>query len=148
MIQGRFGDTSGRPYFEGRLLFPNLGLSGDISFIYDTGADTSILMPIDALRLGVDYLSLTEGEKCYGIGGESEQFVEPAMLVFTDPGVCLHVYFLDLSIAAPNPEISDFPSLLGRDVIDNWAVTYNKHNAGLTADVVNSDMQLPLSAQS
>jgi hypothetical protein len=36
MIEGRFGDTSGRPYIEGRLSLPRLGVVGDISFIFDT----------------------------------------------------------------------------------------------------------------
>lgn len=39
MLRGRFGDTSGRPYLEGRLFLPRLKLQGDISFIVDTGAE-------------------------------------------------------------------------------------------------------------
>jgi hypothetical protein len=31
MITGRFGDTSGRPFVEGRLFLPRLGISGDVS---------------------------------------------------------------------------------------------------------------------
>lgn len=148
MIQGRFGNTSGRPYFEGRLSFPDLGLTGDISFIFDTGADTSVLMPVDAQRLGLDHATLTEAGYCYGIGGACKQFIEPAMLAFTDPKTCVHVYFLNMRIAEPTPEIEEFPSLLGRDVIDHWSTTYNKHNAGLTAEVIHSDMEFPLDAVS
>jgi len=70
--------------------------------------------------------------------------LEPAILAFTDPGVCLYVYNFSVRIAAHTPEIADIPSLLGRDIIDQWAVTYDKFNAGLTAEVVQSDMQFPL----
>ena len=34
---------------------PGLGKSGNVSFIFDTGADTSLLMPLDAQRMGIDY---------------------------------------------------------------------------------------------
>ena len=53
MLQGRFGDTSGRPYMEGHVLLPRLGWRGYVSFIFDTGADTSLLMPLDARRMGI-----------------------------------------------------------------------------------------------
>ncbi|MXZ46889.1 MAG: hypothetical protein F4Z08_07880 [Chloroflexi bacterium] len=45
MIEGRFGDTSGRPYVEGRVYFARFDLEGDISFLVDTGADASLLNP-------------------------------------------------------------------------------------------------------
>ena len=144
MIQGRFGNTSGRPYIEARLAFPRLNISGDISFIFDTGADSSLLMPIDSGRLGVDFSRLTTTTESRGIGGLSKQFLEPAILAFTHPGVCLHVYFLSLRIATPTPDIADIPSLLGRDIIDRWAITYDKQNTGLTAEVIQSDMQFLL----
>jgi len=71
MLQGRFGNTSGRPYIEGRLSFPRLGIAGDISFLMDTGADTSVIMPIDSGRMGVDVNQLTTTTESYGIGGVS-----------------------------------------------------------------------------
>jgi hypothetical protein len=37
MLTGRFGDTTGRSYIEGRLSLPRLTISDDISFIIDTG---------------------------------------------------------------------------------------------------------------
>ena len=69
MLRGRFGDTSGRPYMEGHVLLPRLGLSGNVSFIFDTGADTSLLMPLDAQRMGIDYGLLGNELSTLGIGG-------------------------------------------------------------------------------
>ena len=40
---------------EGHVLLPRLGKRGNVSFIFDTGADTSLLMPLDAQRMGIDY---------------------------------------------------------------------------------------------
>ena len=61
---------------EGYVLLPRLGWNGNVSFILDTGADTSLLMPLDAQRMGVDY-GLFENEiSTLGIGGASENFAE------------------------------------------------------------------------
>lgn len=144
MLIGRFGNTSGRPYFEGRLSIPRLNVVADISFIFDTGADTSLLMPLDSRRMGIDFGELASTADSCGIGGLSKQFVEPAILAFTEAKVCLHLYFLQLRIAAQTPDINTIPSLLGRDIIDHWAITYDKSNAGLTAEINYSDMQFPI----
>lgn len=118
MLRGRFGDTSGRPYIEGRLLLPGNKISADVSFIVDTGADNSLLMPLDAVRIGVDYGKLTGSTESVGIGGITNNFVEPAVVIFSEPRQCLYVYRIDLQIASPVPDIMDIPSLLGRDILD------------------------------
>ncbi len=46
MLIGRFGHTSGRPYFEARVVLPHLNVAGNVSFLLDTGADKSLLMPL------------------------------------------------------------------------------------------------------
>ena len=79
MITGRFGDTSGRPFIEARLYLPRLNLSGDVSFLLDTGADASILMPADARRLGVPFNQLEGDNECGGLGGTVHCFVERAL---------------------------------------------------------------------
>lgn len=43
MLRGRFGDTTGAPYIEGRLILTRLNLTADISFLVDTGADYTVL---------------------------------------------------------------------------------------------------------
>ena len=48
MLHGRFGESSGRPYISARVFIPRLGLAGTVSFIFDTGADSSVLMPAEA----------------------------------------------------------------------------------------------------
>ncbi len=123
MLLGRFGDTTGRPYIEGRLLIPRLNLRGDFSFLVDTGADRSYLMPGDAAVLGLDH-GLMQGQvQSTGIGGTVTDFEEPAVLVFADGGR-VYAYDIALAIARPTPAGLSVPSLLGRDILDQWHMRY------------------------
>ena len=82
MLRGRFGNTSGRPHIEGTVIIPRLSLGGNVSFIFDTGADDSFLMPIDAQRINVDYSQLKDPIRSSGIGGASASFTEYALVIF------------------------------------------------------------------
>ena len=59
MIEGRFGNTSGRPYIEAHIDIPSLKISGSVSFLVDTGSDCTVLMQLDAARLKIDYTPFT-----------------------------------------------------------------------------------------
>ena len=113
MLHGRFGNTTGRPYIEARLAIPRLQVAGDISFIVDTGADKTVLMPLDASRLGVDYQKLDASVDSVGIGGYSKNYIEIAVLAFLEPNVKLYVYMQQIHISTPSPEIANIPSLFG-----------------------------------
>lgn len=147
MLRGRFGDTTGRPYIEGRLIVPGQGLSSNLSFLVDTGADRTMLMPADARQMGLDYGRLTRRTESVGIGGTSLNFVEQATLVFLEPERFLHVYFIDIRIAAPSPEIMDLPSLLGRDVLDRWRMTYDPEKGLLTFRVRSADQRIRIAGR-
>ena len=142
MLRGRFGDTTGRPYIEGRLIVPGQGLSSNLSFLVDTGADRTMLMPADARQMGLDYSQLTRRTESVGIGGASLNFVEQATLVFLEPERFLQVYVIDIRIAAPSLEIMDLPSLLGRDVLDRWRMTYDPQRGLLTFRVRTADQRI------
>ena len=144
MITGRFGDTSGRPFIEGRLYLPRLGIAGDISFLLDTGADASVLMPADSRRLKVPFHELNGDNPCGGIGGTVHCYVERAFLVFSDPGKALYAYELDMDIMPDDPQMEDVTSLLGRDVIDRWQITYDPERSKLTIIPRSADMTLPI----
>ena len=95
-------------------------------------------MPLDAQRIGINYTDLQESEQSLGIGGASLNFIEPAFLAFVGDGE-LYGYEIKLRICSPSDEIFTIPSLLGRDIIDRWRVTYDKPGLRLVAEVVNSD---------
>ena len=139
MLKGRFGDTTRRPYIEGRVIIPRLQCRANISFIVDTGADQTLLMPIDGIRIGIDYRQLTGEKETVGIGGITNNFTERGILVFAEPKRRLHFYAIELAIAPPAPDIMDIPSLLGRDILNNWQMVYNAQNSRLTFKVLSAD---------
>jgi hypothetical protein len=148
MLRGRFGNTSGRPFLEGRVALPRLGITGDISFLVDTGADHTVIMPIDAGRLAIPFNLLGNKVLSSGIGGSNSNFQEPAILVFSDIGVSLHAYFVDVWIADPTTTIPIIPSLLGRNLMNNWNVICAKPQDRLEAEVVFDDLRISLTPTS
>ena len=145
MLTGRFGGTTGRPYIEGRLFLPRLGIDGNISFLLDTGADSSILMPGDALRLKVPYDQLTGDSPAVGLGGEVHCYEENAVIAFSDPGRTVYAYQLDLDILPVDPTTMDFRSLLGRDILDRWRIVYDPSHHLLQATVRTADYKVDIS---
>ena len=82
MIVGRFDEQSGLPLIEGYLVLPRLQIFGYINFIMDTGADRTLLLPTDALSLGIDYEYFTATSNTIGIGGMAEVHEESVQLAF------------------------------------------------------------------
>jgi hypothetical protein len=123
---------------------PNLGVQADVSFIVDTGADRSVLMPGDAMRMGIDYRRLRNRTETVGIGGTSRGYQETALLAFAEPGKCVYVYQISLAVAQRRADLMDVPSLLGRDILDTWRMIYDPANGVLEFEVISSDHQLPL----
>lgn len=142
MLQGRFGDTSGRPYLSGRVIVPRLNVAGNVSFLFDTGADFTLLMPADAAIMNIDFNALQSPSSSFGIGGPAIAYVEPANVVFVSrDGDRLFGYNIQLYIQHPTVSAMRVPSLLGRDIIDRLRVTYNKSTNELLADIVSCDVE-------
>lgn len=129
---------------EGRLILSRLDLQSDISFLVDTGADQSMLHPLDGVRMGIDYTKLTDQDESIGVGGICRNFVEPALLVFSEPTKRLYVYSIRIAVCPPSPNIMNIPSLLGRDVIDRWHMSYAPAKGRLTFRVLGADVTIPL----
>ena len=146
MLHGRYGDTSGRPYLEGRLFLPRLGIQGDISFLVDTGADRTLLMVDDAQLLGIDYSKLKlSKQSSVGIGGVARHFVERGIVVFAEPGRYLYAYEIQIAIAQPEKSLKRVPSLLGRDIISRWQMIYAPRRSNLRFTVLSSDLKVRIS---
>ena len=152
MLNGRFGHRTGRPYVDGRVIFPRLGMRGDISLLVDTGADASLLSAADALNVGVEFHRLATRSEALGIGRVFvPTYTEPAVIVFSDPSAGIWAYRGHIEIVAPEPddctrrtadpeESPKMPSLLGREILDRWRMTYDPSHPVLTFDVVSSDL--------
>ena len=83
VIRGRF-DQQGRPYVQGWLILPRLNIQGDIEFLVDTGADSTIIHPSDGQRLRMPFEELQSEISSVGIGGSQPYFTEDAVLLFED----------------------------------------------------------------
>jgi hypothetical protein len=119
MLRGRFGNTTGAPYLEGHVSFPRFGARGLVSFLIDTGADGTVMMPADTKKLGVNFGSLRNPTTSEGIGGAANGFNEQAVLSFSDNHY-VYAYLITIEISSPTKNNHRFPSLLGRDLLDQW----------------------------
>lgn len=146
MIKGRFGNTSGRPYIDGYLEIPHLSVRGNISFVLDTGSDCTVLMPLDARRLKLNYTQLegSEQDESQGFGGKSIDFIVPAILMIREVGSTVHGYEVDLRVAEPKDGTEDIPSILGRDVLDHWRYTIDRQLSLIEATVKWSKQRFDL----
>ncbi len=144
-ITGRFRGARGRevPSVRARIILPSLGVEGDVTFLLDTGADVTLIMPKDAHRLGIAHASLeTSGGLVRGVGGASRLYRAEASLVFSDH-TNSYVYQTELAIVEPSEHAEALPSLLGRDILNRWLLRYEAPRNVLEADVATADLVLP-----
>lgn len=141
MLKGRFGDTSGRPFIEAKLYIPSLSVEVPVSFLVDTGADTTSLLPVDVELIGLDAskLPVLQGG-CVGIGGKTPCHEVEAVVVFSDD-IHIYAYEIDLTVIPPCEGLEDTPSLLGRDVLDNWSMLYDPVRGKLEFTVRKCDLK-------
>jgi predicted aspartyl protease len=131
MLEGRFGNTSGAPFFEGRIIFPRLGVRGLVSFLVDTGADATIITPLDGGKLGIDYSALRNPEASGGIGGAAKTFAEEAVLSFSDRRY-VYSYLISVRILEPRPYSRRYNSLLGRDILGSGNLVVDRPKRKVT----------------
>lgn len=124
MIRGYFlrAGRTGRPFVDASFEFPLLQTgSFEVPLLVDTGADRTILAPLDSMRLaqelGIDLGTLPKGLPSTGVGGQADTRVVETTLTldsFSMP--------LTLTIIEPVLPISLIPSLLGRDLLFRFAL--------------------------
>ena len=139
MIIGRF-DEYGRPFIRGRLFIPRLNVDSEIDFLLDTGADATCLHPVDLERIGIeaDFVPAGSVIEPSGIGGRGRYFEETAVLFFEDE-TALRLYAINLYVAEPDEDLEHLPSVLGRDVINRWSMTYDPANDRLEFTIRSAD---------
>lgn len=139
-LVGWVQDPHGCPYMEAYVRTPAGDRTSRISFLVDTGAETSFLMPMDARALGVDYERLTlSRDSTTGIGGEARYYQEQALVTFFD-SENVYLYELELEIAEPTEHNLGIPSLLGRDILSRWLLRYEAPRGVLSAEVDSADL--------
>ncbi len=148
MLTGVFREPKSAPYIKGVLNLPSLDFSATLDFHIDTGAVLTTLAPIDGDNNRLDY-SRVQGptEELYGFAGHGEVFLEQARLVFFGNE---RVYFHDLTVGVMKrpSEVDDaawnLPSVLGRDVLNNWQMLYNPSDQTLDITIIRSDNDLSI----
>lgn len=123
MIRGQF-DDQGRPYVQGWLILPRLNVQGEVEFLVDTGADSTIIHPPDGQKLGIPFGELWSGVVSVGIGGSHPYFSEDALLLFEDE-TRLRQYRCEVLISKPSDSPNSLPSLLGRSLLNHWRMVYD-----------------------
>ena len=127
---------------EGALGFPRLGIEHWMTFLVDTGCDTSTVMPADSNRMALPWPRLRMSGLAIGVGGAVREFSEPAALAFRDSDGGTYVYRLNISIMPPSTIMGDIPSLLGRDILNRWRMVYDPSIDELSFEVHTADRTL------
>ena len=114
--------------------------------IIDTGAERSVLMPVDARRMGLDRRRLQHRSNTLGIGGNAEGHDEFALIVIGDDdrGVVFG-FRVNLFVPADTEDMREIDgSVLGRDVLDRVRLTYDRRSGLLAFEVLDSDVAIPI----
>ena len=98
-------------------------------------------MPTDGITMKIDYQSCRRSPvPSIGIGGTAETYRERAVLLFPDHELrVVYAYRIDLSIIGPQSDIMGAPSLLGRDVLNQWRMDYSPPEGWLVFCVATAD---------
>ena len=115
MIRGYFSTqgTRRRPFMDAILQFPTLNeRSLDVKLLVDTGADRTILSPLDARRLArrfaLDLTTLPHGVPGTGVGGRSDTRTLETVLILDTFSLPISLTILD----PPPGSLPRIPSLL------------------------------------
>lgn len=124
MITGRFTDD-GLPMITCNVFLPRFDLRGRITFLIDTGSDTTILHSDAAAGLDCPFDLLNNPAEFISAGGALLYYMEPAVLSFDDSESGTREFELDISIAKPDPVTDGLDSLLGRDLLNQMRMDYD-----------------------
>ena len=124
MIVGYF-TSDGIPWVDCDLLLPRFGLKAPVTFLVDTGSDTTILHPADGRTLRCPFDLLENPAEFTGVGGTLRYYFEPAVLSFDDSDGGTREFEIDISIAKPDPLTDGLDSLLGRDLLNQMRMEYD-----------------------
>jgi len=109
-----------------------LGMRETIELLVDTGASRTTICDKDAIRLGIDFGKLEKlGEGMLGIGGSVDTYVlKDVKLVFRREDEKGYVENFEriyvLKHAVLDERIMRIPSILGRDILNKYALIYDK----------------------
>ncbi len=133
MIQGYFsqvGVATRRPFVDAVFHFNDWsGATLKIPLLVDTGADRTIIAPLDALKLdmeaGFRLDNLPKGEPSRGVGGQASTRLIDGDLLLGGSGQPVERMFTIIEPPAKGP-IPTYPSLLGRDILAGYGFVFHE----------------------
>ena len=109
----------------------------------DTGADTCLLAPTDAMMVGLDFSQCTpKPGSVVGIGGATRAYVEDAILMFIDGEGMASCYDVELTILPYRDDTENLVSVIGRDILNRWRMDYHPSGGTLNIEIVTADYAL------
>jgi hypothetical protein len=122
-----YGYRPPAPFVTASILLKELNLRARLPLLVDTGASNTIIMWRDVERLGIDVSKLKPEREFSGIGGLIEAKLILSTLIFrSESGQSVkeeaeaHV----VTSTCPHPRLKLLPSILGRDIINRYALNY------------------------
>jgi hypothetical protein len=117
-----------RPFVTARVEIPAQQILGNVDFLIDTGADSTLLAPGDALDLGLDLGQLPQGPRSIGVGGMTATVYAEATITLDQ-----HRFTIPLRILAPRGRLQQanlarIPSLFGRDLLAHFALFFEERS--------------------
>ncbi|MCX6022464.1 MAG: retropepsin-like aspartic protease, partial [Chloroflexi bacterium] len=107
-----------------QVAIPALGVADMVEFLVDTGADATILAPADAFALGVDVIHLPNAGATRGVGGATPTATVEATLTLDSVILPLTLRILAPRTRTQQRALASIPSLLGRDVLSQFALVF------------------------
>lgn len=140
MLVGLFERATGRPFIQGEIALARPSARGEVLFLVDTGSDRTLMHPRDAARLGLRGTLEGDSLAIGGTGGRATYVRIAALVSFVGETGPTYSYEIDLPVAVRSPAPAGLPSLLGRDILDRWRMTYSPLEERLEFDVLSADL--------
>lgn len=123
------------PYIRAIITCPSFHIFSAITFLIDSGASRTTILDSDAIRLGIDHSKLRRFEDgTTGIGGIVDTFIIPDVVLTFRTSEGIHeeqfreIFVLQHTVKGRKiaDRIKKLPSLLGRDLINNYKLILNR----------------------
>ena len=135
-IRGKFIDSFG-PCIAAVLEIPRLDVSGPLALLVDTGSPYTVLLPGGAEYIGVELeavYSEVDPIEAPTVGGPVPVWLEKAVLHLVDERGDLIGFDLTVCVAPRSTHETEHMGLLGRDILDQLTLLYDRRSERLTLD--------------